>query len=222
MNLSETEENYLKALYYICTDGDAAASTNAISARLETSAASVSDMIKRLADKDLVIYEKYKGAFLSKKGKTIAVGLVRKHRLWEFFLVDKLGFRWDQVHEVAEQLEHVKSPELILKLDQFLGFPKSDPHGDPIPDAAGNIQRLALRKLSSFSENDELILMGVSDSSVEFLQYLNQQGLNLGAKVKLGSKFPFDQSQELHLENKLKVVISLHVANSLLVKKVNS
>lgn len=217
MNLSETEENYLKALYYICSNGDVAASTNAISARLETSAASVSDMVKRLADKDLVIYEKYKGAFLSKKGKTIAVGLVRKHRLWEFFLVDKLGFRWDQVHEVAEQLEHVKSPELILKLDQFLGFPKADPHGDPIPDASGNIQRLALKKLSSFSENDELILMGVSDSSVEFLQYLNQQGLNLGAKVKLGSKFPFDQSQELHLENKLKVVISLHVANSLLV-----
>lgn len=219
MNLSETEENYLKAVYHISKEEGNAASTNAISAKLATSAASVSDMIKRLADKDLVVYEKYKGALLSESGKAIAVRLIRKHRLWEVFLVDKLGFKWDEVHEVAEQLEHIKSPELILRLDQFLGFPKADPHGDPIPDEEGKMEKLALKKLSSFKEGDKLVLMGVADSSVDFLQYLNQQGLQLGLIVQVGVKFPFDNSQELIFEDGEKVVVSQLVANSLLVKK---
>ena len=180
MNLSETEENYLKAVYHICQEGNNAASTNAISAKLNTSAASVSDMIKRLADKDLLVYEKYKGASLSKSGQTIAVRLIRKHRLWEVFLVDKLGFKWDEVHEVAEQLEHVKSPELILKLDQYLGYPKADPHGDPIPDEEGKMEKLALKKMNSFTEGDVLVLMGVSDSSVAFFTILESTRLTFG------------------------------------------
>lgn len=220
MNLSETEENYLKAVYYLCSEDGSAASTNAISARLATSAASVSDMIKKLADKDLLVYEKYKGASLSDSGQTVAVRLIRKHRLWEVFLVEKLGFKWDEVHAVAEQLEHVKSPELILKLDQYLGFPKSDPHGDPIPDEEGRIENLALKKLTSFKEGDQVVLMGVSDSTVDFLQYLNQQGLHLGLEVKLGKKFPFDQSQELILQKGEKVVVSQPVAKSLLVQEI--
>lgn len=220
MNLSETEENYLKAVYYLSSEDGNAASTNAISARLSTSAASVSDMIKRLADKDLLVYEKYKGASLSSTGRAIAVRLIRKHRLWEVFLVDKLGFKWDEVHEVAEQLEHVKSPELILKLDHYLGYPKADPHGDPIPDEEGRIEKLALNNLSNFKEGDEVVLMGVSDSSVDFLQYLNQQGLHLGLSLRLGKKFPFDQSQELILQKGEKVLISQLVAKSLLVREV--
>ena len=177
-------------------------------------------MVKRLADKDLLVYEKYKGASLSKSGQMIAVRLIRKHRLWEVFLVDKLGFKWDEVHEVAEQLEHVKSPELILKLDQYLGYPKSDPHGDPIPDGEGKMEKLALKKLNSFAEGTALVLMGVSDSSVDFLQYLNQQGLQLGLVVKLGKKFPFDQSQELIIDGAKQIVVSQQVASHLLVKKV--
>lgn len=219
MNLSETEENYLKAVYHICQEGSTAASTNAISAKLNTTAASVSDMVKRLAEKDLLVYEKYKGASLSRAGQTIAVRLIRKHRLWEVFLVDKLGFKWDEVHEVAEQLEHVKSPELILKLDQYLGYPKADPHGDPIPDEEGKMEKLALKKMNSFSEGDVLVLMGVSDSSVDFLQYLNQQGLHLGLSVTLGKRFPFDQSQELILKGNKQIVISQLVASHLLVQQ---
>ena len=222
MNLSETEENYLKAVYYICNEEGSAASTNAISSRLATSAASVSDMIKKLADKGLVEYEKYQGANLSRAGKVVAVRLVRKHRLWEVFLVDKLGFKWDEVHEVAEQLEHVKSPDLILKLDEYLGYPKADPHGDPIPDEAGKMEKLALEKLAGFVEGDVLILMGVSDSSVDFLQYLNQQGLHLGLEVKLGKRFPFDQSQELFVPDAKQILISQQVATHLLVKKVRA
>lgn len=216
MNLSETEENYLKAVYYICNEEGPAASTNAISSRLTTSAASVSDMLKKLAEKELLVYEKYKGASLSKTGHSLAVRLIRKHRLWEVFLVDKLGFKWDEVHEVAEQLEHVKSPDLILRLDEFLGYPKADPHGDPIPDEHGNMEKLALKKLASFNEGDKLILMGVSDSSVDFLQYLNQQGLQLGLEVTLGKKFPFDKSQELFVKDANHIVVSHQVANNLL------
>ena len=221
MNLSETEENYLKAIYYLCSEDGNAAATNAISARLATSAASVSDMIKRLADKDLLVYEKYKGVSLSKSGQAIAVRLIRKHRLWEVFLVDKLGFKWDEVHAVAEQLEHVKSPELILKLDQYLGFPKADPHGDPIPDEEGRIKKLALKKIINFKEGDEVVLMGVSDSSVDFLQYLNQQGLHLGLTLKLGKKYPFDQSQELFVKDANHIVISKQVASHFLVKQLS-
>ena len=221
MNLSETEENYLKAVYYLCSEDGNAASTNAISARLSTSAASVSDMIKKLAEKDLLVYEKYKGASLSSSGQTIAVRLIRKHRLWEVFLVEKLGFKWDEVHAVAEQLEHVRSPELILKLDQFLGFPKNDPHGDPIPDEEGRMEKRELKKITAFKEGDEFVLMGVSDSSVDFLQYLNQQGLHLGLAVKLGRTYPFDQSQELMVKGSNKIVVSKQVASHLLGKQIS-
>lgn len=218
MNLSETEENYLKAIFYICKTENNAASTNAIASRLQTTAASVSDMIKKLADKALLDYEKYKGATLSSEGTKIAVKLIRKHRLWEVFLVDKLGFKWDEVHDVAEQLEHIKSPELVKRLDQFLAFPRFDPHGDPIPNENGEFEKLSLQKLNSFKENDEVVLMGVSDTSVDFLQYLNQLGLSLGLKIKLGKIYAFDLSQELILENN-KIVVSPLVASNLLVNK---
>lgn len=219
MNLSETEENYLKAVFYICQADGKTASTNAISARLQTTAASVSDMIKKLAEKDLIAYEKYKGVSLTKDGKQIAIRLIRKHRLWEVFLVEKLGFKWDEVHDVAEQLEHIKSPELIKKLDLFLDFPRFDPHGDPIPDEEGRMQNLALQKLSLCTEGATVVLMGVSDSSVDFLQYLNELGLHLGLAFRIGKKFPFDQSQELLIQGSKQIVISQQVASCLLVKQ---
>lgn len=217
MNLSETEENYLKAVFHICKIDGQAASTNAIAHQLSTTAASVSDMIKKLAEKKLLVYEKYKGANLSEEGNRIAIRLVRKHRLWEVFLVDKLGFKWDEVHDVAEQLEHIKSPELITKLDEFLDFPKFDPHGDPIPDEEGRFEKLALKKLSSFEQGEKLTLMGVSDTSAEFLKYLNQLGLELGAELNIKEKYPFDQSHAVELKDKREIVISQQVANCLLV-----
>lgn len=219
MSLSETEENYLKAVYYLHQANQQAVSTNDISARLSTSAASVSDMIKRLAEKKLLVYEKYKGVELSDKGAKVALHLIRKHRLWEVFLVDKLGFRWDEVHDLAEQLEHIKSPELVKRLDEYLEFPKFDPHGDPIPDEDGKFAKMAVQKMTVFQEGTTLVLMGVADTSDEFLQYLNQLGLSLGVSIRLGKKFHFDQSQEVFLNDTQKVVVSQHVANNLLVKE---
>ncbi|MCI5083695.1 MAG: metal-dependent transcriptional regulator, partial [Saprospiraceae bacterium] len=134
---SHTEENYLKAIYKICERKGKAASTNAISNAMQTSAASVTDMLKRLSEKELIHYERYKGVTLAEAGNKIATTLIRKHRLWEVFLVEKLEFSWDEVHEVAEQLEHIRSPKLVEELERYLGYPKFDPHGDPIPDAEG-------------------------------------------------------------------------------------
>jgi DtxR family Mn-dependent transcriptional regulator len=149
-SLSQTEENYLKAIFKISEQQDAPASTNAISQAIRISAASVTDMLKRLAEKDLIHYEKYKGVILTPAGNRLATRLIRKHRLWEVFLVEKLHFSWDKVHEIAEQLEHIRSPELVERLDQFLGNPKYDPHGDPIPDAEGKFthrQQVSLDEL---------------------------------------------------------------------------
>ena len=219
MNLSETEENYIKAVFYLSQEDTHTASTNAIAARMNTKAASVSDMLKKLAEKDLLVYVKYKGATLSKKGTKIALRLVRKHRLWEVFLVEKLGFKWDKVHHVAEQLEHIKSPDLVKRLDEFLNFPKFDPHGDPIPDEEGNVTKLQLQKLTSFKEDDQVLIMGVADTSSDFLQYLNQLGLALGLKVVVGKRFTFDLSQEIIVNNQ-KTVISHLVASNLLVNEI--
>lgn len=216
MNFSETEENYIKAVFYICQQGQDAANTNAIASRLQTKAASVSDMIKKLAEKKILSYEKYKGVSLTKEGKKIALRLVRKHRLWEVFLVEKLGFKWDEVHEMAEQLEHIKSPDLIKRLDAFLDYPKIDPHGDPIPNEDGVIEKIELQKLSIYKENDTVQLMGVADSSTDFLQYLSQLNLSIGKTIKLGKKISFDNSQELYT-NEGKIVVSKQVVANLLV-----
>jgi DtxR family transcriptional regulator, Mn-dependent transcriptional regulator len=128
-----SEENYLKAIYHLSKEEDESVSTNALAERLETTAASVSDMLKKLAKKELIEYKKYQGVNISEKGKRVALQIIRKHRLWEVFLVEKLSFNWDEVHEIAEQLEHIDSPTLVKRLDEFLGYPKFDPHGDPIP-----------------------------------------------------------------------------------------
>ena len=170
--MSFTEENYLKAIFKVCEQTNKEASTNAIAQELSTSAASVTDMVKRLSEKHLINYEKYRGVTLTNDGNKIATHLIRKHRLWEVFLVDKLEFSWDEVHDIAEQLEHIKSESLVERLDSFLGQPKFDPHGDPIPDADGNFtfrKQILLAELPILKDG---VIVGVQEHTPQFLQYL--------------------------------------------------
>ena len=152
---SQSEENYIKAIYHLSAVSEKGISTNAIAEKLETKASSVTDMIKKLSEKKVVVYKKYHGVHLTEEGSKIAANVIRKHRLWEVFLVDKLNFSWDEVHDVAEQLEHIKSPKLINQLDALLGFPTHDPHGDPIPDKNGNLKTIDKSLLSTLSKNEK-------------------------------------------------------------------
>ena len=198
--------------------GGGSVSTNAIAKKMNTAAASVTDMLKRLSEKQLVKYEKYRGVYLSKQGDFIAKRLVRKHRIWEVFLVEKLGFSWDAVHDVAEQLEHINSPELVNALDKFLGYPKTDPHGDPIPDESGFIQEISSIKLTELAKGDKAVVVGVDDTSSSFLQYLNQLELELGSAFEVVQKIDFDNSYMLFINGK-KLAVSKQVAENLMVKK---
>jgi DtxR family Mn-dependent transcriptional regulator len=213
-----SEENYLKAIYHLELDTDKDISTNAIAEQLETKASSVTDMIKKLSEKEVVIYKKYKGVSLTNLGRKTAANIVRKHRLWEVFLVEKLNFSWDEVHEVAEQLEHIKSPKLINQLDVLLGFPTHDPHGDPIPDENGNLKIIEKSLLSTLTKNESGICVGVDDSSSEFLQFLDKKGITLGNKITVLEKEDFDNSLSIQLGNK-KLSISNKIANNLYIKK---
>ncbi len=199
---SQSEENYLKAIYHLGNSSQKGVSTSDIANKLDTKASSVSDMIKKLSDKKLVEYKKYYGVNLTKKGKLIAASVVRKHRLWEVFLVDKLNFTWDEVHDVAEQLEHIKSKKLMEELDSFLGFPKTDPHGDPIPDKDGNLQTIEKTLLSNLKKGESGICIGVKDSSSDFLQYLDKQNIKLGNQIKVMDKEAFDESTHIQIANR--------------------
>lgn len=212
---SATEENYLKVIYKFSTD-DASVSTNTISKHLKTSPASVTDMLKRLNEKSLVEYQPYKGVRLSEEGKRVALKILRKHRLWEVFLVNVLHFSWDNVHETAEQLEHINSPELIQKLDEFLNFPKFDPHGDPIPSATGEIVIRETVPLGSCSAGTTATVAGVNEHSKEFLRYLDRIGLNLGTKVEILEQIEFDQSLMLEVQGR-EIVLSGVFAKQVLV-----
>lgn len=213
-----SEENYLKAIYHLGKQGNNAVSTNAIAEQMETKASSVTDMIKKLAEKNLANYVRYQGVSLTKQGRLAAATVVRKHRLWELFLVDKLNFNWDEVHDVAEQLEHIKSEKLINELDAFLKFPKEDPHGDPIPDKDGNITKIEKILLSQIEPDTSCICVGVKNSSKAFLQYLDKINMALGSPVEVLDKEPFDQSVVIQLNDK-KVNVSAITANNLYVKK---
>ena len=216
--ISQAEENYLKAIFKIAEKTAKAASTNAIAAEMQTSAASVTDMLKRLAEKNLIDYEKYRGVHLTEEGNRIATALIRKHRLWEVFLVEKLGFAWDEVHELAEQLEHVQGNDLVGRLDNFLGHPRFDPHGDPIPDAEG---RWAFRQqalLTTLQPGDQGVVTGVEDHSTAFLQYLDQMGLSLVAQLELLERFPYDQSMRVRTGDGKQFTLSEKVGLNLYVK----
>ena len=214
-----SEENYLKAIYHLTVSSDAEVSTNAIAEMMETKASSVTDMLKKLAEKDLVNYKKYQGVSLTDGGKLSAKMIVRKHRLWEVFLVEKLDFSWDEVHDIAEQLEHIKSEKLINKLDDFLGNPTEDPHGDPIPDANGQIINTEKHLLSELSENQNGICVGVKDTSSEFLKYLDKQEISLGSKIEIIGKESFDLSLKIKLNDK-ELTISNKIASNIFVKVV--
>ncbi|WP_397445493.1 metal-dependent transcriptional regulator [Polaribacter sp. R77954] len=214
-----SEENYLKAIYHLELDSNKGISTNAIAEQLETKASSVTDMIKKLSDKKVVVYKKYKGVKLTNLGKKTAANIVRKHRLWEVFLVEKLNFSWDEVHDVAEQLEHIKSPKLINQLDALLGFPTHDPHGDPIPDKAGNLKTIDKSLLSTLAKNESGICIGVDDSSSDFLQFLDKKGITLGKKITVLEKEDFDDSLSIKIGDK-KLSISNKIANNLYIRKI--
>lgn len=214
---SYTEENYLKVIYHL-SETNHPVQTNAIAERIQTKAASVTDMIKKLSEKELVNYVKYQGVTLTEKGKLTAINIVRKHRLWEVFLVDKLNFKWDEVHEVAEELEHIQSNLLIERLDEFLDFPKVDPHGDLIPDKHGNFAELAFVKLSKLKSADKGTITGVSEHSSSFLKHLEKLGLTLGKRIEIIEVLEFDGSVELFVEQQ-KTNISREVAKHILITK---
>lgn len=215
--LSLVEENYLKAIYHLSAAGRNPVSTNALADNMNNKAASVTDMVKKLSTKGVISYEKYHGVNISEKGKSAALKVIRKHRLWETFLVEKLNFNWDEVHEVAEQLEHIQSPLLIEKLDAFLGHPKTDPHGHPIPDKNGKIQELKQVPLSSFTIGRKGVVRSVRDASPNFLQYLSKIGVHIGAAIIILEKIEFDGSLEVMIDNSKKVFISREASENLLI-----
>jgi DtxR family Mn-dependent transcriptional regulator len=216
---SQAEENYLKTIYALEKDFGNEVSTNLIAGKIKTKASSVTDMLKKLAVKDLVVYKKYQGVRLTELGRLSALKVVRKHRLWECFLVQKLNFNWDEVHDIAEQLEHVKSELLINKLDAFLRFPKSDPHGDPIPDDQGRIIKNQATSIVDMKLGASGTLVAVKDSSKTFLKYLNKKNLALGDKLRVIDIEPYDNSY--HIETKThRLVITNSVAENLLLKNI--
>jgi len=215
--LSFTEENYLKSIYHLSAGGTKAVSTNEIAEAMNTKAASATDMIKKLSGKNLISYEKYYGVKITRQGKTEALMVVRKHRLWETFLFQKLQFNWDEVHEVAEQLEHIQSALLIEKLDEFLGFPTADPHGHPIPDKNGKISEVRQVPLAEAPLKKKMIICAVKQGSPSFLQYLSKIGVYIGATVSIHEKIEFDSSLEMMIDGKKKVFISRDASQNLLV-----
>jgi len=214
--LSFTEENYLKTIYHLAADGTKAVLTNEIADSMNTKAASVTDMIKKLSGKNFISYEKYYGVKMTRQGKTQALSIIRKHRLWETFLVQKLNFSWDEVHEVAEQLEHIQSSLLIEKLDEFLNFPKADPHGEPIPDRNGKLQVQAHGCLHEQPLGYLGSVVAVKDSDASLLKYLNKIGATPGKKIELIGKEEYDESLEVIVDRK-KLTISKNVAQNILV-----
>ncbi|MCW2119316.1 metal-dependent transcriptional regulator [Flavobacterium sp. 7A] len=215
--MTHSEENYLKAIYHLTTVSSSDVSTNAIAEMMETKASSVTDMIKKLAEKGLVNYKKYQGVSLTDPGSLAAKMIVRKHRLWEVFLVEKLDFSWDEVHDIAEQLEHIKSEKLINKLDDFLGNPTEDPHGDAIPDKNGEIQKVDKQLLSDLNIGQKGICVGVKDTSSEFLKYLDKQEISLGSLIEFIDKEEFDLSLKIKVDDKF-LNISNKIASNIFMK----
>ncbi len=214
---SFTEENYLKAIYHLSDGNNTVVSTNSIAEVTTTKAASVTDMLKKLADKKLINYIKYQGVTLTDIGVKAAVNIIRKHRLWEVFLVEKLGFKWDEVHDIAEELEHINSAVLIDRLDDFLGNPAADPHGDPIPDRTGNFVHKKLVKVSDLKEGQTGTISGVNEHSSVFLKHLEKLGLTLGTKIIITDLVEFDGSIMLTADEIKETTISREVAKNILV-----
>jgi DtxR family Mn-dependent transcriptional regulator len=216
MKYSSSKENYLKAIFHL-QEKEGIVTTNALANELQTRAASVTDMLKKLKTQKLLHYEKYQGFKLSNEGKKVAIQIVRKHRLWEYFLVEKLHFGWEEVHEMAEELEHISSKKLIDRLDEFLGFPKTDPHGDPIPDSSGKLSMKQQVSLLDVPLNVSVEVSNISDQSIEMLDLLKHKSISIGTKLEVRKKFAFDNSIELKIKNQPAITISEHVAKNVFV-----
>jgi DtxR family Mn-dependent transcriptional regulator len=216
-NFTSTEENYLKAIYHL-QQPTGSVTTNELSASLHTKPASVTDMLKKLKAKKLLLYEPYKVFQLSAEGKKVALTIIRRHRLWEFFLVEKLAFGWNEVHEVAEELEHVGSKKLIDKLDAYLDFPKFDPHGDPIPDSNGKMSAIQQICLTELPLHKPAQVISVGSQSTELLDVLSHKHITIGAKLEIKKRFEFDSSLEVKVKNLAPVNISEQLAKVLFVK----
>lgn len=217
---SFTEENYLKAIFKLSGETEKHISTNAIAGSLNTKASSVTDMLIKLADKKFIRYKKYRGVTLSEAGKKVALKIIRKHRLWELFLVEHLKFKWDEVHDIAEQLEHIASPELVRRLDKYLKYPKYDPHGDPIPDKDGIIHNHKEVSLIDLNISEPAIIVGVKDSSSFFLQYLENAKLIPGTRISVIKRFEYDNSITVSINGRKEIAISDKVSKNLYVKRI--
>tara|TARA_R110000868_G_scaffold82956_5_gene234012 strand:- start:10155 stop:10808 length:654 start_codon:yes stop_codon:yes gene_type:complete len=215
--MTHSEEDYLKTIFHLEAAENDTVSTNAIAEQMETKPSSVTDMIRKLSEKGFVSYKKYQGVSLTDLGTEKALNVVRKHRLWEVFLVEKLDFSWDEVHEIAEQLEHIKSEKLTDSLDKHLGFPKFDPHGDPIPSKNGVFVKTTKRLLNEVELNKAGICVGVKDSSAPFLKFLDKHGIALGDKIIVLDKEDFDGSLQIKINGKI-ILISHQIASNLYVK----
>ena len=213
---TQAEENYLKAILKLSGKDKKSVSTNAIAEELQTKASSVSDMVKKLSEKGLIHYIKYQGVSLSKEGLNLAVHIVRKHRLWEVFLVDHLNFKWDEVHDIAEQLEHIHSLELVNKLDAFLNFPSHDPHGDPIPNAHGEFPKSSAIPLSDLPLKSEACVVGVEMDEPNFLKYLDKLHISIGSSIRILDVNEFDNSLDIVIDGK-QGHISVDVAKNILI-----
>lgn len=217
MKYSASKENYLKAVFHLQHE-QSSVSTNALAQALLTKAASVTDMLKKLKAQKLLHYEKYKGVKLTTEGRRVAILIIRKHRLWEYFLVQKLGFGWEEVHEMAEELEHVTSKKLIDRLEEFLGFPETDPHGDPIPNLQGRMPVSKLVKLAELPVNSICMVCNIGDQTSDIMELLNHKNIRIGTKMEVKKKFNFDNSMEIKFRNQPAFIISDHLAKNLFVK----
>lgn len=217
LNFSASEENYIKTIFHLQQQSKTV-TTNELAAELKTRPASITDMMKKLKSKKLVHYQAYKGFYLTNEGRRVAIGIIRRHRLWEYFLAEKLKFSWDEVHAVAEDMEHVSSKKLIDKLDEFLGFPRFDPHGDPIPDSQGKIESYRQVGLTELPVNKIAVVCNVSDQSTEMLELLKHKKIGLGSKVEIKKKFSFDNSMEIKVNQQSQLNISEQLAKNIYVK----
>lgn len=216
MSYSTSEENYIKSIYHLQQQTDTV-NTNSLAAELNTRAASVTDMLKKLQQKKILEYEKYKGFRLNASGNKVALAIVRRHRLWEYFLVKKLGFEWDKVHEIAEELEHVSSAELISRLDDYLNFPQTDPHGDPIPDINGKVPVIKQLSLVEVTEKKNVVVSSVSNQSSEMLDLLKHYSISIGTSIKINKRFSFDGSVEIKIAKQSPCILSEQVAKNIFV-----
>jgi len=216
LNYSASEENYIKTIFHLQQEKDTV-TTNELADELKTRPASITDMMKKLRSKKLVHYQAYKGFHLTNEGRKVAVGIIRRHRLWEYFLAEKLKFSWDEVHAVAEDMEHVSSKKLIDKLDEFLGFPRFDPHGDPIPDSHGKIETSRQVCLTQLPLNKTGIVSNVSDQSSEMLELLKHKKIGIGSKLEVKKKFSFDNSMEIKINQQAQLTISEQLARNIFV-----